>query len=110
VEQGEGDNAKLCRHAQVSFFRDHLAWWTTAFALALRKKADGIRDERDLTSPPRSFQGAVGALLAAFVPAERAILGILPPTTLTAARESDTKERDWESCEACPLSAGADFE
>lgn len=110
LEQGEGDNARLCRDAQVNFFRDHLAWWTTAFALALRKQADGIRDERDLTSPARSFQGAVGALLAAFVPAERAILGVSPPTTLTAAREGDTKESDWESCETCPMSAAADFE
>lgn len=110
LEQGDEDHAKLCQDAQVHFFRDHLAWWTTAFALALRRKADGIRDERDLTSPPQSFQGAIGALLAAFVPAERSILGIAPPTMLIAVKVGDTQDGDGEDCEACALGVDSTFE
>ncbi|MCR4300072.1 MAG: molecular chaperone TorD family protein [Sulfuricaulis sp.] len=110
-EQGDEDNASLCRDAQVSFFRDHLAWWTTAFALALRQKADGIRDERDLTSPPKSFQGAIGAFLAAFVPAERGVLGIAPPTTLTAVNVlASVEEGDAKGCETCALTTEPNFE
>ncbi len=104
-EQWDEDNENLCRDAQVRFFGEHLAWWTTAFALAVRKKSDGIKDERDLNSPPGSLQGALGTLLAAFVPAERGILGISPPTALTSVTEDDE-----EGCETCPLSAGTNFE
>lgn len=104
-EQADENNENLCRDAQVRFVGDHLAWWTTAFALALRKKADGVRDERDLNSPPSSYQGAIGAFLAAFIPAERGILGISPPTTLTSVKEGDVDE-----CETCPLSADTNFE
>jgi TorA maturation chaperone TorD len=110
LERGEEDNANLCHDAQVSFVRDHLAWWTTAFALALRKKADGIRDERDLISSPKSFHGAIGAILAAFIPAERGILDIAPPTTLIAVQASDTKESDFKDCETCPLTTEPNFE
>lgn len=110
LEHGDEDNANLCRDAQVRFFRDHLAWWITAFALALRKKADGIRDERDLTLPPQSFQGAIGAFLAAFVPAERGILGIAPPIALIAIEESNNNESDREDCETCAFGVDTNFE
>ncbi len=104
-EQWDDDNENLCRDAQARFFSEHLAWWTTAFALAVRKKADGIRDERDLNSPPGSFQGALGAFLAAYVAAERGILGISPPTALTSVTEDDK-----DGCETCPLSVDTNFE
>lgn len=100
MEEGDHDNESLCRDAQVSFLDEHLAWWTTAFALALRKKADGIEDERELTSPPKSFQGAIGVFLAAFIAAERGFLGIATPTNLVAPRESS----DPEGCESCVAS------
>lgn len=105
LEEGEEDNANLCREAQVNFFRDHFAWWTPAFALALRRKADGIADEREIDSPPKSYQGAFGAFLTAFVPAERGILGIAPPTALIAPARA--KEED---CDTCPLSANQNSE
>lgn len=101
AEQGDQDNADLCREAQVSFFRDHGAWWIPAFALALRRKADGIAGIEDLKSPPKSYLGAVGSFLAAFVPAERGILGIPPATAWPSNTESE-----WEDCETCP--SGAD--
>ncbi len=111
LEQGDAENEGICRDAQIHFVEDHLAWWTTAFALALRKQADGIRDERDLDLPPASFQGAVGVLLAAFIPAERAILGIEPPTTLTVANVlASVEESEAEGCGTCSFSAEPNFE
>jgi TorA maturation chaperone TorD len=104
MEQGDTDNENLCRDAQMSFLDEHLAWWTTAFALALRRKADGIKDERELTSPPQSFQGAVGVLLAAFIAAERGFLGIAAPTNLVAPREGgDSQGCDTIGCESCAV-------
>ena len=103
LEQGDEDNANLCRDAQVRFFKEHLAWWITAFALALRKQADGIRDERDLALPPQSLHGAIGALLAAFIPAERAILGVAPPTTLIAVTGDHGAENGLEDCDTCSI-------
>lgn len=99
-ENRQGDNADLCRDAQVNFFRDHLAWWVPAFALALRRKADVLGGEGELTSPAKTYLGAVGAFLAAFVPAERALLGISPPPT--APTPSSVEEQS-EDCDACPF-------
>jgi TorA maturation chaperone TorD len=114
MEEEDPENESLCRDAQVSFFEQHLAWWTTAFALALRQKADGIEDERELTSPPKSFQGAIGVFLAAFIAAERGFLGIAAPTTLVASSEGNDSQccdtTDCESsthCKSC-VAAGAD--
>jgi hypothetical protein len=102
MEEGDDDNESLCRDAQASFLAEHLAWWATAFALALRKKADGIEDERELTAPPKSFQGAIGVFLAAFIPAERGFLGIAAPTNLVAPAESvDSDGCDTKDCEPC---------
>lgn len=111
TEQGDLENASLCREAQAHFVEQHLSWWATAFALAIRQKADGIRDESDLAEPPTSLQGAIGVLLAAFIPAERAILGIAPPTTLTAANVLDLDKPDEnEECGACSHNVDTTFE
>jgi TorA maturation chaperone TorD len=107
-QHGDADQVRVCRDAQVSFFRDHFAWWTPAFALALRRKADGMDDmatEQSLTLPPQSFQGAIGAFLAAFVPAERGILGISPPTELAAPVAGEE-----ESQTDCGLCSNTDSE
>jgi TorA maturation chaperone TorD len=102
TDEGDTDNERICRDAQVSFLDQHLAWWTTAFALALRRKADGIKDERELTSPPKSFQGAIGVFLAAFIAAERGFLDIAAPTNLVAPREGgDSQGCDTIDCESC---------
>ncbi len=98
-QHGDADNVRLCWDAQVSFVRDHFAWWTPAFALALRRKADGPADEGCLASPPKSYLGSLGAFLAAFVPAERGALGIAPPTKLA---EPTVAEAEGEAgCEGC---------
>jgi len=111
LEQGDAENASICRETQVQFVEHHLAWWTTAFALALRKKADGIRDERDLGSAPKSLLGAIGVLLAAFIPAERAILGIASPTTLMAANVlASVEQGEAEECRTSSFNVDTNFE
>lgn len=98
----EVEHAAVCRDAQRLFVREHLAWWVPAFALALRRKADGLRDARDLHEPPRSALGAVGAALAAFMAAERAVLGIEPPTELVGPSPDEEPE---SGCGGCGLAA-----
>jgi TorA maturation chaperone TorD len=98
-QHGDGDHVRLCREAQVSFVRDHFAWWTPAFALALRRKADGPAVDECLTSPPKSYLGSYGAFLAAFVPAERGALGIAPPTKLAAPTVAEAEGE--AGCEGC---------
>jgi len=95
----DSEEAATCRDAQRSFLTDHLAWWAPAFALALRKVADGIRDERALDTPARSALGAFGTLLAAFIGIERALLGVAAPTELV--RPAGTDE-DSPGCKECP--------
>jgi TorA maturation chaperone TorD len=97
------EQAAVCRDAQRLFVREHLSWWVPAFALALRRKADGLRDARDLHELPRSALGAVGAALAAFMAAERTVLGVAPPTELVEPRPGDEPEG---GCGGCGLGAG----
>ena len=61
------ERAGVCADAQQSFLRDHLAWWVPSFAMGLRRKAE------------RGFYLAVGQVLAAYMPTERARLGVEPP-------------------------------
>jgi len=86
------DQAEVCRDAQRTFLEDHLAWWAPAFALALRKAADGVRDERSLDDPPTSALGAFGKLLAAFVAIERALLGVDAPTELVRPEATEEEQ------------------
>ncbi|HEY7311483.1 MAG TPA: molecular chaperone TorD family protein [Gemmataceae bacterium] len=58
----------VCADAQRSFLRDHLAWWVPSFAAGLRRKAE------------RGFYATVAQVLAAFMPAERARLGVAAPS------------------------------
>jgi TorA maturation chaperone TorD len=61
------EQAGVCADAQRSFFGEHLAWWVPSFATGLRRKAG------------RGFYRAVGHVLAAFMPLERARLGVEVP-------------------------------
>lgn len=94
---GAEEHAAVCRDAQRRFVADHVAWWMPAFALALRRRADGIADESGLAAAPGSYLGALGVLLAAFVAAERAILDLPPPTELVAPGADDPGP-----CDGCP--------
>jgi TorA maturation chaperone TorD len=78
---------EVCQQAQTSFFRDHLAWWIPAFARLLEREN------------PNGFYGAAGRFLAAFVPGERAVLGVAAPRSVAAP---STIERP-EACDGCEI-------
>ncbi|HEX5009732.1 MAG TPA: molecular chaperone TorD family protein [Planctomycetota bacterium] len=101
------ERAATCREAQRHFVRDHLAWWLPAFALALRRKADGLRDARELHEPPRSALGALGAALAALVAVERALLELPAPTGRLEPRPAQEEEPGCASCAAALEESGA---
>jgi len=61
------ERAEVCAKAMVSFFREHLAWWIPAFATGLRRKTGS------------GFYAAVGEVLAALLPLERARLRVAAP-------------------------------
>jgi TorA maturation chaperone TorD len=63
------EQASVCADAQRSFFRDHLAWWVPSFASGLRRKAES------------GFYAIVAQVLAAFMPVERARLGVAAPSS-----------------------------
>ena len=95
LEQGEQDDAAVCREAQVSFVREHLAWWLPAFTHALRRQADGVASAESSQTGAVTFYAAVATVLAAFISAERAILGIAPPEEF-AVREAVSADGDGE--------------
>lgn len=81
------EKAAVCRDAQWRFLQEHLAWWTPAFSRLLSKEN------------PNGFYEAAGAFLAALVPAERGLLGVVAATRGAAP---STLERP-EECEGCQL-------
>lgn len=95
VSGGKEPEARICRTAQRRFFREHLAWWVPAFALALRRKADGREDSG---RPARSFYGAVGSVLPAWIAVERAFLNVDPPVELVAPKAGDAEGPMCGSC------------
>ena len=95
------EKAQICREAGHRFFQEHLAWWVPAYAFALRRKVDGISDPADEGSPSRNYLGELGRVLAAFVGAERRILGIPPSRELV--EPSPQEESENVECESCPV-------
>jgi TorA maturation chaperone TorD len=78
---------QVCRDAQLCFVEGHLAWWLPTFgALVMRQNVDG-------------FYAAAAAFLMAFIPAERAMLG-LPSVSRDVA---PTAEERPEFCEGCQV-------
>jgi TorA maturation chaperone TorD len=84
---GTKDQLDVSRDAQVRFVQDHLAWWLPVFARLLHKEAPG------------SFFAAVGDLLCAFLPTERARLGVETPVHRAAPSPIERPEE----CEGCAL-------
>ena len=91
------DRARTCRDAQRNFVAEHLAWWVPAFAHALGDRARSLE--------PRSLlHEALAKALSAFVPVERALLGIDPPDEL-ACPQSD-EEKSGDDCAGCSSESG----
>lgn len=76
------EQADVCQQAATDFFRDHLAWWVTAFATGLQHKGG------------HGVYGMVGRFLAAFMAVERIRLGLPAPRfpLQTAAPEPEGEE------------------
>jgi TorA maturation chaperone TorD len=65
--QADGELAAVCEAALRGFFRDHVAWWVPAFAAGLRRRAG------------EGLYAALATVLAAWLPAERTLLGVAAP-------------------------------
>lgn len=81
----------VCLQAQVSFLEGHLAWWLPAFARLLgHLHGDG-------------FYAASARLLAAFMPIERALLGVRSRVSLGAQPYALERPEECEGCLLQPL-------
>jgi TorA maturation chaperone TorD len=89
LEQSESESGSVetCREAQAHFLRDHLAWWLPAFARLLTRESSG------------KFFPAVGAFLAALIPAERTILRVESQSRPVTPSQPERPE----ACEGCQL-------
>jgi TorA maturation chaperone TorD len=83
------EQADTCHQARVAFLRDHLCWWTPAFAHLLARKADG------------GFYAATAKLLAALLPVDRSRLGIEPAPPPSKPADQDLSSL--HECGACAL-------
>lgn len=83
------DQFVVSRDAQSNFVANHLAWWLPSFAQLLWKES------------PQSFFAASGRLLCAFLPTERALLKVEPPSTPIPPSRIERPEE----CEGCSLHA-----
>ncbi len=84
----ELDRAATCHEGRVAFVRDHLSWWASSYAQALRRYSE------------RGLYAAAGALLSALLPVDRRRLGVAAPTTPLEARVAETSE----DCSGCLVS------
>ncbi len=87
------EQASVCRDAQKSFVQAHLAWWLPAFAHALQRKTGGAEGVVAV-----GYLSELARILAAWVPIERAVLGVEPPIELAAPNPADENEVGCGSC------------
>ena len=100
LHAGEDEQkAALCRETQKKFLAEHLAWWAPAFAFALTRRAERIGNWQEMTNPAKSFYGAVGRVLSAFIAIERRVLHVPAPKKLVGPQQTD--ESDPAGCEGC---------
>lgn len=100
TDPGAAEQAEICGDAQQGFFEEHLAWWVPAYAGALWMRTEGTPGPVGAPDAPKTFHGALAQVLAAFVPAERALLGVAPPQELVEPLPTaDTEAPDCQGCE-----------
>ncbi len=78
---------ETCLDAQARFLREHLTWWTPAFARLLGHEGQG------------GFYEAVAHFLAAFITAERTLFEIAPHSVRAVPSGLERPE----ACEGCLL-------
>jgi nitrate reductase assembly molybdenum cofactor insertion protein NarJ len=93
VEAQDVDNVEVCAAAEISFFRDHFAWWVPAFATAVRRRAASGR------------YAHLAEVLAALIPLERQRLGV--DTTSVPAQPTVIEQPDEDplGCAGCAATA-----
>ena len=75
-----------------------LAWWLPAFAHALQRKVDSLEAEGE--PGRRGYIRELAKVLMAWIPMERAVLGIESPTELAAPNPTEQDEMDCAGCGA----------
>jgi TorA maturation chaperone TorD len=89
AEAEDSEHIAICAAAEVSFFRDHLAWWVPAFAASLRRRAGG------------GLYAQLGQVLAALIPVERQRLGVPATSGPVRASPLERPEELQEGCGEC---------
>lgn len=90
------ERTAICQDAEHSFFTDHLAAWLPVFAVTLRHQAqDG-------------FYVALADFLAAFISAERRLMGVAMQPIPVGPDVLD-EEMDYETCGSCAHNCDAPF-
>lgn len=93
------ERVETCRDAQRKFFADHLSWWLPAYANALHARIERARGSSDSAPAAITFHHELATTLARFVAAERAFLGVPPPTQLVEPSQPVPPQE--EGCGAC---------
>lgn len=86
-ETEQNDRVEICREAQRRFLREHLVWWVPTFSRLLEREN------------PKSVYAAAGRLLCAFLPTERALLGVEPASGNVAPTSIESPVE----CAGCPI-------
>lgn len=86
-EPRAAERAAICRDAQRRFFAEHMGWWIPGFCKLLRENT------------PSPFYRAAARLLAAWIAAERGLLGVSPRNRSAAPEPIERPEE----CDGCLL-------
>jgi len=88
-EAQDVEHAEICSAAEVSFFRDHLAWWVPAFATGLRRRAGS------------GLYAQLAQVLSALIPAERQRLGVDTTSIPVLPTLIEQPDEDSLGCASC---------